>query len=109
MRITPLAVFCHKLETDEDLYAAVTLQTGLTHSNKMAIDMCYIYCYAIRELIQHGNLKDAYTKTLEQCKPENKLGISDQIFRWFAEFEDTFYALPACDLKAIGHAKIPLV
>jgi ADP-ribosyl-[dinitrogen reductase] hydrolase len=68
MRITPFAVFCHKLETDEDLYAAVTLQTALTHSNKTAIDSCYLYCYAIRELIRNGDAKSAYEKTKAQLK-----------------------------------------
>jgi ADP-ribosylglycohydrolase len=51
MRITPLAVFTHRLLSDEELYTAVALQTMLTHSNKIAIDSCYLYCYAIRELI----------------------------------------------------------
>ena len=35
MRITPLAVWCHKLP-DEDLIKAVRLETSLSHSNEIA-------------------------------------------------------------------------
>ena len=80
MRITPMAVFSHKFESDEDLYNAVSLQTMLTHSNKIAIDSCYLYCYAIRELIRNGNAKEAFTKTLDQARVENKLGIKIDLF-----------------------------
>jgi len=62
MRITPLAVWGHKLGK-EDLYNAVLLQTALTHQNKFAVDACYLYCYAISILIKTGNMDEAYEKT----------------------------------------------
>ena len=51
MRATPLAVWGHKL-TKDDLYNAVKYQTLMTHSNKVAIDATYLYCYAISLLIR---------------------------------------------------------
>ncbi|CDW91870.1 UNKNOWN [Stylonychia lemnae] len=52
MRITPLAVWGSQLSND-DLYRAVYLQTYLTHCNQIAIDSTYIYCFAIK-LILNG-------------------------------------------------------
>lgn len=56
MRITPLAVWGHKLPK-EQLYQAVKLQTSLTHSNQIAIDASYLYCYAIVLLINGKTAK----------------------------------------------------
>jgi ADP-ribosylglycohydrolase len=50
MRITPQAVWGHKL-SDEELYKAVKLQTNFTHSNQIAVESCYLYCWAIKLLI----------------------------------------------------------
>jgi ADP-ribosylglycohydrolase len=46
MRITPMAVWAHKLNRD-DLLEAVRLQTMFTHSKHQAIMACYLYCFAI--------------------------------------------------------------
>lgn len=67
MRITPLAVWGYRLQP-EDLYEAVKLQTALTHSNKTAIDSCYLYCFAIGHLINHGDPQLAYKLTKEEAK-----------------------------------------
>jgi ADP-ribosylglycohydrolase len=67
MRITPLAVWCYKL-SKEDLFHAVKLQTALTHSNPLAIEASYLYCFAIQKLIMHGNRQKAFHDTLEESK-----------------------------------------
>jgi len=59
MRITPLAVWGHRLPKDQ-LYQAVKLQTSLTHSNQIAIDASYLYCFAIVLLINGKTAKQAY-------------------------------------------------
>jgi ADP-ribosylglycohydrolase len=46
MRLTPFAVWAHKLPKEE-LKIAVKLQTMMTHSNEIAIEASYLYCYAI--------------------------------------------------------------
>jgi len=67
MRITPFAVWCQNLSPD-DLYEAVKYQTMFTHSNERAIMSCYLYCFAIQELIKNGDPKDAFNKTFEEAK-----------------------------------------
>ena len=47
-----MAVWASQLKND-DLYSAVYLQTHLTHSNKIAIDSSYLYCFVIK-LILNG-------------------------------------------------------
>ena len=50
MRITPLALYCSLMNKD-DMYMAIALQTMFTHPMKLAIEACYLYCYAISLLI----------------------------------------------------------
>ena len=59
MRITPLAVWGHKLTRDE-LYELIKLQTAITHSNQIAIDASYLYCFAIVHLINGKTAQDTY-------------------------------------------------
>jgi hypothetical protein len=54
-----MAVWAHNLSGD-DFYYAIKYQTMLTHSNQIAIDACYLYCFAIKLLIINGSSKDAY-------------------------------------------------
>jgi hypothetical protein len=35
----------------DDIYLAVTLETMFTHTKKLAVGACYLYCYAIKLLI----------------------------------------------------------
>ncbi|CDW91567.1 UNKNOWN [Stylonychia lemnae] len=55
MRVTPFAVWASQL-SNQDLYKAVYLQTYMTHCHQLAIDSTYLYCLAIK-LILNG-LKD---------------------------------------------------
>lgn len=50
MRITPLAVWCYKL-SDQDLLTAVKLQTYLTHCHPLVVEACYLYCLAIKQIL----------------------------------------------------------
>jgi len=59
MRITPLAVWGHKL-SKEELYEVIKLETSMTHSNQIAIDASYLYCFAIVQLINGKTAKDTY-------------------------------------------------
>ncbi|TNV79665.1 hypothetical protein FGO68_gene3774 [Halteria grandinella] len=67
MRITPLAVWGYRL-SNEELYEAVKLQTHFTHSHKVAIDACYLYCFAIKQLIITGNPEIAFKATTQEAK-----------------------------------------
>lgn len=66
MRLTPLAVYCYNM-SKEDMQTAVRLQTFLTHSNPQAINACYLYCFAIAQLIKTNDPKKAYELSLEEA------------------------------------------
>ena len=67
MRITPLAVWGHKLSS-EDLFEAVRLQTAFTHSHPFAHVTCYLYCFAIKHLILGMNSKEVFEMTYNEAK-----------------------------------------
>lgn len=69
MRITPLAVWGCRL-SPSDLYEAVLYQTALTHTNPIAIEGCFLYCYAIGRLITHGDRIRAWEETLLMARRE---------------------------------------
>ena len=75
MRLTPFAVWAHKLPK-EDLFTAVKLQTMMTHSNEIAIEASYLYCYAIGLLINGASPAETFNKTKEEVK-------SEKISEWF--------------------------
>ena len=67
MRITPLAVWGYRL-SESELLNAVQLQTNLTHSNPDANQACYLYCLAIKHLINNvGDAEGAYKKAKSQA------------------------------------------
>lgn len=67
MRITPLAVWGYKLK-DEELYEAVKLQTLFTHSHQIAVDACYLYCFAIKQLIIGASGRSAFKATCNEAR-----------------------------------------
>ena len=75
MRLTPFAVWAHKLPKDQ-LFIAVKLQTMMTHSNPIAIEASYLYCYAISLLLKGHTSEEAFNMT----KPEVR---SETIKEWF--------------------------
>jgi ADP-ribosylglycohydrolase len=67
MRITPLSVFCSKLNV-KDIYQAVRLQTKFTHSNENAIGACYLYTFAISKLIEGIDGPTVYELTKHEAQ-----------------------------------------
>ncbi len=53
MRITPLAVFCSKLENENDVEKAIRGEQAMTHSRNIAQDAAVGYCLGIRHLIRN--------------------------------------------------------
>lgn len=82
MRLTPLAIWAHKLSSDE-LFEAVKLQTYLTHPNEIAIHASYLYCYALK-LILNGNTKneDVYSETFKEAERMASITGSSSIKYW---------------------------
>ena len=52
MSITPLAIWGSNLKTLEELYEAVRLFCHLTLPHELPVTSCYLYCFAIRLIIQ---------------------------------------------------------
>lgn len=103
MRLTPFAVWAHKLPKDE-LFIAVKLQTMMTHSNDVAIEASYLYCYAIGLLINGYSPQETFNMTKAEVK-------TPQIQEWFTneiESADKSALVPASP-KKIGHLKIAFV
>ena len=57
MRTTPLAVWCSKLENDEDVHIAVQREVGLTHQEEIVQTAVTIYVLAIRYLLNKEGLQ----------------------------------------------------
>ena len=104
MRLAPFAVWTHILPK-KDLYIAVKLQTMLTHSNGIAIEASYLYCYAISLLIR-GESPD---KVFKLTKLEIK---SDLIRDWFENIigkNEDIDDLPSPSGDKPGHLKIAFI
>jgi ADP-ribosylglycohydrolase len=64
LRLVPLAIWASRLESSDQLFYAVRLYCGITHLHELVIESCYLYCYAIKQLIVTGCSKtEAYYKT----------------------------------------------
>jgi ADP-ribosylglycohydrolase len=90
MRLTPFAVWAHNLPKEE-LKIAVKLQTMMTHSNEVAIEASYLYCYAISLLMKGASSIDAFNKIKAEVQ-------SPMIKDWFEteiEAPDTSFLTPA--------------
>ncbi len=37
--------------SNDDLFEAVRLYCGITHTNELVVESCYLYCYAMKQLI----------------------------------------------------------
>lgn len=93
MRITPLAVWCHKL-SDADLFAAVDFETRLTHCNPIAIEACQLYCLGVKYLLKGESRQKVY---------EIVKGAAHHTASWFKEIDNN--NLPVATSK-IGWVKI---
>ena len=51
MRLTPMAVWGHKL-SEAELKEAVRLEVKFTHSSEIVIEACFLYCLAIKFLLK---------------------------------------------------------
>lgn len=52
MRITPLAVWARNLDI-VNLKIAVDLESRLTHIHRNALEACFLYCVAIKYLLEN--------------------------------------------------------
>jgi len=117
MRVTPLAVWGHKLSKD-DLYHAVRYQTMFTHANPTAINATYLYCYAIsilidKDLSEKGKGKKVFDKVVEEAKARQE-SEPERLDEWLNVITQTGYneegkKLLPLPTKSIGFLKIAFV
>jgi ADP-ribosylglycohydrolase len=76
-----VAVFGHKLDSDS-LYAVVKLIAMMTHSNELVIETCYLYCYAIKQLINGSSAKETFNMTKQESKRRAEITGMSRIRYW---------------------------
>lgn len=88
MRITPLAIWAHKLE-EQDLDKVVREEVTLTHLNEIPQEAAVCYCLCIKYLIfSGGNARYAWYKTrylfnkLNQIRGYAQVKNYTEIFEW---------------------------
>lgn len=75
-RITPLAVFCAKLESEKDVEKVVKAEQKLTHHSNLAVDAAISYCLAVRHIIRNGTT-DGLIDCIDEWISPRKSGITD--------------------------------
>ena len=86
MRITPLAIWCHRMSDIEDIEMAVTLENGLTHSNEIVHKANTVYVLAINELINNkGDYEIARKKIKKFIRSKKEDNIWKEIYQWYKE------------------------
>lgn len=87
MRITPLAVWCHRMDDFEDIELAVRLENELTHPNEIIHKADSVYVLAIKELINNQGDYDQAIKKIESLMKKkseiHKKSPWNAILEWF--------------------------
>lgn len=91
-RILPLAIWGYQLSND-DFYEAVKLVCFFSHCKPAVIDACYLYCLAVKLLIQDMKPREVYEEVKRQAKEELKGmqkfdGVDKPILDWFYEIDE---------------------
>ena len=100
MRITPLAVWCSKLDDIEQMENAIYLEQSFTHPNPITQQAAFTYCLAIRYLLRNqGDIEGAINEVREWI---NKKGV-DEIKKWWDIVEKNTWIT---EKQSIGWSKI---
>lgn len=65
VRVPPLAIWSTTLESDEDVKRAIICDVELTHPNKTAQDMVFVYAMSMRFLLNNFEMKDRAYRAYE--------------------------------------------
>lgn len=102
MRISPLAVFCHRLPKEE-AFTAVCEEVKLTHTNSTVQLACSFYTLLASELIKGSERRAAYEEVKAFMSPKLTPDFSEWLFQIEKETCDVVPHKPA------GWAKIAFV
>lgn len=67
MRVSPLAVWAHRLD-DDAIAALARAESGLTHRNDVCRDACAVYCVAVARAVRGEGARTAYEAALAWAK-----------------------------------------
>ena len=115
MILAPLAAWAYKLQernVKEDLYEAVKHFVSFIQCNDIVIEVCYLYCYAIRLLI-NGEIdgQKVYYLTFEEAKRRASISNNSTIKYWIEnEIEpDDVNEMSIPHERPISYIKIPFL
>lgn len=84
MRISPMAVWAHKLDDMNDFISAIKLEVSLSHANQTIQEAGVIYCLAIRFALRFEcSREEAYVR----CKEFAYNFSSGRVSEWFKLIE----------------------
>lgn len=67
MRITPLAVYLHKLDSMKQFVEIVSSEVTMTHFHEVIRESGVCYCLAIKHLINHPGEREAAYGVAKYC------------------------------------------
>jgi ADP-ribosyl-[dinitrogen reductase] hydrolase len=111
IRLVPLAIWGSRLASDDDLYEAVRLYCGITHFHELVLESCYLYCFAIKQLIANGcSASQAYNRTLEESDRRSKISGLSTIKYWIDnDIEINDSDLPIPHYRPISYVKVSIL
>ena len=100
MRITPLAVWCSKLEDIKQIEDTICLEQSFTHPNTLSHQAAFTYCLAIRSLLRNaGNFELAINEVGKWIYEKG----GDEIKEWWDVVENDIWI---SEKENIGWSKI---
>ena len=111
MRMVPLAIWGHKLDS-ASLHAAVKLVVMLTHSHELVIESCYLYCFALQQLINGKSTIEAFKSTHEESENRARVTGLSTIKYWIdndIEASNDTSEMPIPHYRPISYIKVPIL
>ncbi len=106
----PVAIWGHKLDK-ENLHAAVKLVVMMTHCHEVVVEACYLYCFAIQQLIKGKTGYETFYMT--KTEAENRAAITgmSSIKYWIENYIDVddIEEMPVPHERPISYIKTPLL
>jgi ADP-ribosyl-[dinitrogen reductase] hydrolase len=111
LRMIPVAIWGHKLDP-VSLHAAVKLVVMLTHSHELVIESCYLYCFAIQQLINGSTTAEAYNSTFVESEARARVSGLSTIKYWIEndiEASNEADEMPVPHYRPVSYIKISIL
>ena len=82
--MVPVAIWGHKLDSDS-LYAAVKAVVLMTHSHELVLEVCYLYCFALQQLINGKTTTETFELTKEESDRRATISGISTIKTWIKD------------------------